>query len=118
MIVSDHPILFDGLRVVCARTSDAEIVAESLDVTQAMRNFTRCKPDVAIVDLQLPLARLVIRLLRGLCSRMPILVLTTGSRELVYHGARNPLIQVSKSAPTEVIVDTARTAVLAKKNTP
>ena len=117
MIVSDHPILFDGLRVVCARTSDAEIVAESLDVTQAMRNFTRCKPDVAIVDLQLPLARLVIRLLRGLCSRMPILVLTTGPRELVYHAALNPLIQVSKSAPTEVIVDTARIAVLAKKNT-
>ena len=119
MIVSDHPLLFDGLRGACARTSDAEIVGESLDVTQAVRDFTRAKPDVVIVDLQLLLARLVIRLLRGLSSRIPIVALTTQSRRLVVrHSERNPPIQVSKSSPTEAIVDAARAAVLGGKKTP
>jgi DNA-binding NarL/FixJ family response regulator len=113
MVVSAHPILSDGLRMACSRTTDAEIVCETLDIGQVAGDFAQCRPDVAIVDLQLTFARRAIRLLQGLCSYMPILVLTTASKPAssTDRGGK-PLLEVSKNCRSDVIVDAARSAAL------
>jgi DNA-binding NarL/FixJ family response regulator len=116
MIVSDHPILSDGLRLACCRTTNAEIVCEALNVTQAVQHFSVSEPDVVIVDLQLPLAWRVIRRLRRMCPGMPIVALTTGSKTTgLGNGGSTALIEVSKTSRSQTIVDVAQNAVLERR---
>lgn len=120
MIVSDHPILSDGLRLACRRTTNTEIVCEALNVTQAVQHFSMSEPDVVIVDLQLPLAWRVIRRLRRLCPGMPIVTLTTGSTTGstttdIANADSTALIEVSKTSRSETIVDVAQNAALKKR---
>ena len=113
MIVSDHPILSDGLRVACCRTTNSEIVCEALNVTEAVQYFSVSEPDVVIVDMQLPLAWRVIRRLRRLCPGMPVVALTTGSETTgLTNGGSAALIEVSKTSRGETIVDVAENAAL------
>jgi len=116
MIVSDHPILSDGLRLACGRTTNTEIVFEALNVTQAVQHFSVSEPDVVIVDLQLPLAWRVIRRLRRLCPGVPIVALTTGSKTTALaNGGGAAVIEVSKTSRSETIVNVAQNAALKKR---
>lgn len=118
MIVSEHPILSDGLRLACSRTRDAEIVYEALSVAQALQGFNACKPEVVIVDLQLPQARRVIRRLRALRAGVPILALTTASQGPgLANGENSAVVEVPKTFRSKTIVDMARKIALAEKNT-
>jgi DNA-binding NarL/FixJ family response regulator len=54
LIADDHPIVREGLRLVLERRGDLEIVGEAADGRGAIQLATRLRPDVAIVDLDMP----------------------------------------------------------------
>ncbi len=55
LIVDDHAVLRDGMRAVLAAQSDIEVVAEAADGVAAVQQIVRYKPDVVLLDLNLPL---------------------------------------------------------------
>ncbi|HWB36709.1 MAG TPA: response regulator transcription factor [Rugosimonospora sp.] len=71
LVADDHPIVREGLRLVLERRDDLEVVGEAADGRAALRLATQFRPDVAIVDLDMPLldgARVIAELARLLPS--------------------------------------------------
>jgi DNA-binding NarL/FixJ family response regulator len=54
LIVDDHPVMRELLRQVLETYSDLSIVAEAVNGEDAVRQATRLKPAVAIMDVHLP----------------------------------------------------------------
>jgi DNA-binding NarL/FixJ family response regulator len=54
LIADDHPIVREGLRLVLQRREDLEVVGEAADGRTAIRLATQLRPDVAIIDLDMP----------------------------------------------------------------
>lgn len=53
MIVDDHPMMRDGLRLLLANEADLEVVGEADDANLALEEAEKLKPDIAIVDITL-----------------------------------------------------------------
>lgn len=53
-IVDDHPFVREGLKIYLALQSEMEIVGEAGDGEAALAEMIRLQPDIAIVDLHLP----------------------------------------------------------------
>ena len=54
MIVEDHPLLIQGLRRVVEEEEDLSIVAEVTDGIEAVEEAKNSKPDVILMDINLP----------------------------------------------------------------
>jgi DNA-binding NarL/FixJ family response regulator len=55
LIIDDHAGMRDGIRAVINAQSDMEVAGEAGDGEQAIVQFKRLRPDVSLVDLNLPL---------------------------------------------------------------
>ena len=55
LLADDHTIVRQGLRKVLEERRDWEVVAEASDGREAVRLAEQCKPDVAVVDVAMPL---------------------------------------------------------------
>jgi DNA-binding NarL/FixJ family response regulator len=55
VLADDHALVRDGLRAVLAREPDLELVGEAGDGREALRVAEAAKPDVAVLDLAMPL---------------------------------------------------------------
>ena len=53
--VDDHPIVRDGINFAIQSQSDMIVVAEAANGQQAVEEFRRHRPDVTLMDLQMPL---------------------------------------------------------------
>src|ERR1700744_2779005 len=54
LTVDDHPLILEGIASVLQRQPDMELVGEALDGFQALEDFAEFKPDVSLIDLQMP----------------------------------------------------------------
>ncbi len=54
LIVDDHKIVRDGLRILLARRQDMEIVGEAADGAAAVKLTEELSPDVVIMDISMP----------------------------------------------------------------
>jgi DNA-binding NarL/FixJ family response regulator len=54
MVVEDHPLFREGLRRVAQFEEDLEIVAEASDGEEAIRRAQELKPDIIMMDINLP----------------------------------------------------------------
>lgn len=54
VIVDDHPIVREGLRMILARAEDCQLVGEATDGKQALQLVTESQPDVVLMDLRMP----------------------------------------------------------------
>ena len=54
MTVDDHPLLRQGIAVLLAGQPEMELVAEASDGQEAIAQFRRHRPDVTLMDLQMP----------------------------------------------------------------
>src|SRR5688572_24032197 len=82
MVVDDHPLLREGIAAVLERQDDMRLVAEATDGQEALEAFRQIRPDVTLMDLQMPRMGGIeaIAAIRGEFPRARIVVLTT------YHG--------------------------------
>jgi DNA-binding NarL/FixJ family response regulator len=115
MIVADHPIMSEGLRLTFQREKDIELVCEVQKVRLLLKEFRRGNPNVAVVDLQLSRAEglRAVRTLRAVASRLPIVVLTTyqGEAEAIARDLGN-LVEICKTVSSDAIVAAVRSAAL------
>ncbi len=54
LLADDHNLLRDGLRLLLERQSDFSVVAEASDGREAVRMAEEHKPDVAVMDIAMP----------------------------------------------------------------
>jgi DNA-binding NarL/FixJ family response regulator len=54
LTVDDHPLILEGIANVLQRQPDMEVVGEASDGYQAVEAYAKHKPDVTLVDLQMP----------------------------------------------------------------
>lgn len=54
MIVDDEPLARDGIRILLAEHADVELVAEAGNGNEALALVERVKPDLMLVDVQMP----------------------------------------------------------------
>lgn len=54
LVVDDHPMVRDGIGAVIAGQPDMTLVAEAEDGVEAVALFERHRPDVTLMDLQMP----------------------------------------------------------------
>ena len=89
LIADDEAIVRDGLRAIIEFEDDLEVVGEAPDGAQAVAAARRLRPDVALVDVQMPVMDGVeaTRRLLGLVPAPRVLVLTTFDRNEYVYGA-------------------------------
>jgi two-component system NarL family response regulator len=54
MLVEDHAVVRQGLVALLSSVPDIEIVGSAVDGVEAVEIFSKCNPDVTLMDLQLP----------------------------------------------------------------
>src|SRR6185436_2927663 len=54
LVVDDHPVVRDGLRLMLETQSDMKVVAEAGNGEEALLAYAKHKPDVVVMDLRLP----------------------------------------------------------------
>jgi len=54
MSVDDHPLLREGIAALIAVQKDMTLVAEASDGREAIKKFRLHRPDVTLMDLQMP----------------------------------------------------------------
>ena len=55
LIVDDHPVLREGIAAVLGSETDMVIVAEASNGLEAVEQFRTHRPDITLMDLQMPL---------------------------------------------------------------
>ena len=112
LVVDDHPLLRDGLSAMLGAERDMQVVGEAEDGEQAVDYYTRLRPDVVLMDLQMPRVDGVqaIQRIRQLDPMAKVIVLTTYTGDVravraLQAGACGYLL---KSALRRELVDTIR----------
>ena len=54
LVVDDHAIVREGVRMILAKENDLEVVGEAGDGQQALELTERVRPDVVIMDISMP----------------------------------------------------------------
>src|SRR5262249_26567309 len=79
MAVDDHPLLRDGISALIGNQGDMELVAEASTGREALDLFRKHRPDITLMDLQMPEMNGVdaISAIRGEFPDARIIMLTT-----------------------------------------
>ncbi|MBT3321172.1 MAG: response regulator transcription factor [Anaerolineae bacterium] len=79
LIVDDHTIIRDGLRLIFDTTPDLDLVAEAANGKEALAQVDAHLPDVVLMDLQMPVMDGItaIETLRRTHPELAIVILTT-----------------------------------------
>lgn len=54
LIVDDHPVVREGLEAMLSTQRDFHVVGEAADGEQALKLYRELKPDVVLMDLEMP----------------------------------------------------------------
>jgi DNA-binding NarL/FixJ family response regulator len=54
LAVDDHPLLLDGISALIGNQTDVELIAEASTGRQALEQFRKHRPDITLMDLQMP----------------------------------------------------------------
>lgn len=70
LIADDHPLIREGLSALINRRSNMHVVAQASDGGEAVELFFSTQPDVALVDLRMPVMD-GIQTVLSICERQP-----------------------------------------------
>lgn len=90
-IVDDQQLIREGIRLILQLTDDLELVGEAADGAEAVDMVARCRPDVILMDIRMPVLDGIAATTRIVSSHpgCRIVILTTYDRdELVYESMR------------------------------
>jgi DNA-binding NarL/FixJ family response regulator len=84
LCVDDHPLLREGVAALLSSQPDMALVAEASNGREAIEQFRKHRPDVTLMDLQMPEMNGVDAMI-AICAEFPaarIIVLTTYSGDV------------------------------------
>lgn len=114
LIVDDHPIVREGLRVQFGTQPDLEVCGEADDVAGALALIDTARPDVAIVDISLKTGNGIDLIHRIQARKAPVAVVVWSMYPESLYAQRalraGALAYVSKSRPTKEILSAVRSA--------
>jgi DNA-binding NarL/FixJ family response regulator len=120
LTVDDHPVLRQGIAALIADESDMTLVAEAENGREAIRQFRTHRPDITLMDLQMPEMNGLdaIIAIRGEFPDARIIVLTTytgdvQARRAMQAGARAYLL---KNSLHKDLLNTIRAVHAGRKN--
>jgi DNA-binding NarL/FixJ family response regulator len=122
MIVDDHPVFREGLRMIIASQSDMILVAQASNAAEALDEYRRLRPDVTLMDQRLPGASGT-EALGAIRSEFPqarIMMLTTSSGDIEIQRAlrAGAAAYVLKSTGKDELVQVIRTVAAGRKHIP
>lgn len=84
LCVDDHPLIRDGIAFALRAQPDMELVAEATNGQEAVDLFRQHRPDITLMDLQMPVMNGIDAILgiRRDCPQARIIVLTTYSGDV------------------------------------
>lgn len=113
LLVDDHPIVRRGLRMCLGQQSRIQIIGEAGDGREALNKARELKPDVILMDIDMPQMNglAVTDLLRREMPEIKVLILSMYSNtdyvmRIIQCGARGFVL---KEAPTEEVVQAIET---------
>jgi DNA-binding NarL/FixJ family response regulator len=120
--VDDHPLLREGIAALVNAESDMKLVAEASNGQEAIEKFRLHRPDVTLMDLQMPVLN-GIDAIMGIRSEFPnarIIVLTTYAGDVqvlraLKAGARGYIL---KGQVRKELLDTIRAVHAGQKRIP
>ncbi|MGG2396848.1 response regulator [Pseudomonas sp. SH1-B] len=122
LVIDDHPILREGIAAVIANQADIELVGEAGDGAEALECFRRLRPDVTLMDLQMPRVNGIesIQAIRHEYPDARIAILTTYRGDVralhaIQAGAQAYLL---KSSLRKELVETIRALAAGKRHIP
>jgi len=120
LAVDDHPILRQGIAGLIADESDMTLVAEAANGREAIQQFRTHRPDITLMDLQMPEMNGLDAMIaiRGEFPDARVIVLTTytgdvQARRALQAGARAYLL---KNSLHKELLDTIRAVHAGRKN--
>ena len=122
LIVDDHPLLHEGLASLIQCQPDMILVGVANGGCDAVRRFRECKPDVTLMDLQLPDMSGIDAMI-SIRSEFPearVIILTTfaGDVEIQRALEAGARAYVLKSMPPSELLDSIRQVHAGKKRIP
>src|SRR5215510_10478227 len=54
LTVDDHPLLREGIKAILDHAGDMEMVAQATNGREAIQQFRKVRPDVTLMDVQMP----------------------------------------------------------------
>jgi DNA-binding NarL/FixJ family response regulator len=102
LCVDDHPVVLEGISQKISSQDDMRVVGLATDGRQAVEQFKRHRPDVTLMDLQLPTTSglQAIRAIRSEDAKARIVVLT------MYQGDEDIFRALESGAATYLLKDT------------
>jgi DNA-binding NarL/FixJ family response regulator len=99
LVVDDHPLIREGLKVIIGRSSNFEVVGEAGTATEGFRMAKELKPDLALLDISMP-GESGIELTRRMKSALP------GTRILIVsmHSKIDYIIEAFKAGASGYMV--------------
>ena len=115
LLVDDHTLLRSGLKALLSRQPDFEIVGEASDGLEGVKLAEQLKPDLVLLDLDMPVMSGTEALAQMLASNreLPVVMLTVSEdaedlKEAFVLGARGYLV---KNIDAEYLVNSVRQVV-------
>jgi len=91
LIADDHPVVREGLTAIIQFQPDMRVIAEASNGRDAMEKYFACRPDIALLDLRMPLMDGVATVV-AICEKQPgarLAILTSfESEEEIYRALR------------------------------
>jgi DNA-binding NarL/FixJ family response regulator len=122
LTVDDHPLLREGIAAVLASEQDMTLVAEAADGREAVEQFRAHRPDVTLMDVQMPEVNGIDAIVK-IREEFPdarIIVLTTytGDAQATRAFKAGASGYLLKSMVRKELIDTIRTVHAGKKRIP
>jgi two-component system NarL family response regulator len=112
LIADDHPIVRQGLAALLSRQPGMQVVGEAADGRELIELYRMHQPDVALVDLRMPVVDGVQAIveIRDQFPMARIIILTTyDTDEDIYQGLRSgAMAYLLKDAPAEQLLEAIR----------
>jgi DNA-binding NarL/FixJ family response regulator len=89
LTIDDHPLLRRGIAALIADVPDMTLVAEASNAREGIEQFRRYRPDVTLMDLQMPEVNglMATTAIRAECPEARIIMLTTYAGDMQVVGA-------------------------------
>ena len=112
LIADDHPVVREGLATLINRRSDMRVVAEAADGREAVEKFLAHSPDIALLELRLPIMDGV-EVVMSICEKMSaarlVIFTTCKGEEDIYRAVKAGAFgYVLKDTPLNEVVECIR----------